>query len=251
MDYELKNKTAFVTGAKNGIGLAAAQAFAKAGANVALIDIIDASEEAEMLKKQGFEAVFIKADVSCESDVKSAVEKTVEIYGSLDAAFNNAGVQTPQLPMAQISDKDYDITVQVDLGGVWKCMKYEIEQMLKQSGGSIINTSSQGGVTGFPGQAAYIACKHAVIGLTRTAAIDYAKENIRVNAICPGAIKTPMAEELIKRNPEIEKYLLRDIPMGRLGLPEEIAQAVLWLASPASSFLTGQPIIVDGGFTAR
>lgn len=251
MDYELKNKTAFVTGAKNGIGLAAAQAFAKAGANVALIDIIDASEEAEMLKKQGFEAVFIKADVSCESDVKSAVEKTVEIYGSLDAAFNNAGVQTPQLPMAQISDKDYDITVQVDLGGVWKCMKYEIEQMLKQGGGSIINTSSQGGVTGFPGQAAYIACKHAVIGLTRTAAIDYAKENIRVNAICPGAIKTPMAEELIKRNPEIEKYLLRDIPMGRLGLPEEIAQAVLWLASPASSFLTGQPIIVDGGFTAR
>lgn len=251
MDYELKNKTAFVTGAKNGIGLAAAQAFAKAGANVALIDIIDASEEAEMLKKQGFEAVFIKADVSCESDVKSAVEKTVEIYGSLDAAFNNAGVQTPQLPMAQISDKDYDITVQVDLGGVWKCMKYEIEQMLKQGGGSIINTSSQGGVTGFPGQAAYIACKHAVIGLTRTAAIDYAKENIRVNAICPGAIKTPMAEELIKRNPEIEKELLRDIPMGRLGLPEEIAQAVLWLASPASSFLTGQPIIVDGGFTAR
>lgn len=251
MDYELKNKTAFVTGAKNGIGLAAAQAFAKAGANVALIDIIDASEEAEMLKKQGFEAVFIKADVSCESDVKSAVEKTVEIYGSLDAAFNNAGVQTPQLPMAQISDKDYDITVQVDLGGVWKCMKYEIEQMMKQGGGSIINTSSQGGVTGFPGQAAYIACKHAVIGLTRTAAIDYAKENIRVNAICPGAIKTPMAEELIKRNPEIEKELLRDIPMGRLGLPEEIAQAVLWLASPASSFLTGQPIIVDGGFTAR
>ncbi|MDE7169572.1 MAG: SDR family oxidoreductase [Mucispirillum sp.] len=251
MDYELKNKTAFVTGAKNGIGLAAAQAFAKAGANVALIDIIDASEEAEMLKKQGFEAVFIKADVSSESNVKSAVEKTVEIYGSLDAAFNNAGVQTPQLPMAQISNKDYDITVQVDLGGVWKCMKYEIEQMLKQGGGSIINTSSQGGVTGFPGQAAYIACKHAVIGLTRTAAIDYAKENIRVNAICPGAIKTPMAEELIKRNPEIEKELLRDIPMGRLGLPEEIAQAVLWLASPASSFLTGQPIIVDGGFTAH
>lgn len=130
-------------------------------------------------------------------------------------------------------------------------MHYEIEQMLKQGGGSIINTSSQGGVTGFPGQAAYIACKHAIIGLTRTAAIDYAAKNIRVNAVCPGAILTPMAEELIKRNKEVETALLRDIPMGRLGSPDEIAHAVLWLASPGASFVTGHALIADGGFTVK
>lgn len=130
-------------------------------------------------------------------------------------------------------------------------MHYEIEQMLKQGGGSIINTSSQGGVTGFPGQAAYIACKHAVIGLTRTAAIDYAAKKIRVNAVCPGAILTPMAEELIKRNKEVETALLRDIPMGRLGSPDEIAHAVLWLASPGASFVTGHALIADGGFTVK
>lgn len=139
----------------------------------------------------------------------------------------------------------------MDLSGIWHFMHYEIEQMLKQGGGSIINTSSQGGVTGFPGQAAYIACKHAVIGLTRTAAIDYAAKKIRVNAVCPGAILTPMAEELIKRNKEVETALLRDIPMGRLGSPDEIAHAVLWLASPGASFVTGHALIADGGFTVK
>ena len=151
----------------------------------------------------------------------------------------------------KITTEEYLNTLNVDLSGIWHFMHYEIEQMLKQGGGAIINTSSQGGVTGFPGQAAYIACKHAVIGLTRTAAIDYAKKNIRINAVCPGAIITPMAKELIKRNKNVETELLRDIPMGRLGNPDEIAHAVLWLACPGASFVTGHALIADGGFTVK
>ncbi|MCI6474581.1 MAG: SDR family oxidoreductase [Mucispirillum sp.] len=151
----------------------------------------------------------------------------------------------------EITTEEYLNTLNVDLSGIWHFMHYEIEQMLKQGGGAIINTSSQGGVTGFSSQAAYIACKHAVIGLTRTAAIDYAKKNIRINAVCPGAILTPMAKELIKRNKNVETELLRDIPMGRLGNPDEIAHAVLWLASPGASFVTGHALIVDGGFTVK
>ncbi len=153
--------------------------------------------------------------------------------------------------MHEITTEEYLNTVNVDLSGIWHFMHYEIEQMLKQGSGAIINTSSQGGVTGFPGQAAYIACKHAVIGLTRTAAIDYAQKNIRINAVCPGAILTPIAKELIKRNKNVETELLRDIPMGRLGNPDEIAHAVLWLASPGASFVTGHALIADGGFTVK
>lgn len=177
------------------------------------------------------------------------IDWIVTTYGRLDAAHNNAGIQTPQRPMAEITDEEFDRTVAVDLKGVWNCMRYEILQMLKQGGGAIVNTSSQGGVTGFPGQAAYIACKHAVIGLTRTAAIDYAAKGIRINAVCPGAIRTPMAEELIRRNPQVEVDLLRDIPAGRLGNPEEIANAVLWLCSEQASFVDGHALLVDGAFS--
>lgn len=251
MDYGIKGKTALVTGAKKGIGYATAVMFARAGVNTVFIDIDDTKEETEELKKQGLNVLSIQCDVSNEQQVKSAVEQTVSHFGSLDIAFNNAGIQTPQRPMHEITTEEYLNTVNVDLSGIWHFMHYEIEQMLKQGGGSIINTSSQGGVTGFPGQAAYIACKHAIIGLTRTAAIDYAAKNIRVNAVCPGAILTPMAEELIKRNKEVETALLRDIPMGRLGSPDEIASAVLWLASSDSSFMTGHALIVDGGFTIK
>ncbi|MDR1864354.1 MAG: SDR family oxidoreductase, partial [Bacteroidales bacterium] len=152
---------------------------------------------------------------------------------------------------AEITDDEFDRTVAVDLKGVWNCMKFEIEQMLRQGEGAIVNTSSQGGVTGFPGQAAYIACKHGVIGLTRTAALDYAQQGIRINAVCPGAIRTPMAEELIRRNPAIETELVKSIPVGRLGKSEEIAQAVLWLCSPGASFVIGHALIVDGGFTVH
>ncbi len=245
----MNGKVAMVTGAATGIGLASAEAFAKEGATVVMVDINEPKKQAEILASKGYKTVAYRCDVSDVQAVKEMIDWIVKTYGRLDAAHNNAGIQTPQRPMAEITDEEFDRTVAVDLKGVWNCMRYEIIQMLKQGGGTIVNTSSQGGVTGFPGQAAYIACKHAVIGLTRTAAIDYAAKGIRINAICPGAIRTPMAEELIRRNPQIEADLLRDIPAGRLGRPEEIANAVLWLSSPQASFVDGHALLVDGAFS--
>lgn len=242
-------KVALVTGSAMGIGLACAEAFAKAGYVTVLADIREPIEQAARLVADGYKAVSYHCDVSDTQAVKEMIDWIVATYGRLDAAHNNAGIQTPQRPMAEITDEEFDRTVAVDLKGVWNCMRYEILQMLKQGGGAIVNTSSQGGVTGFPGQAAYIACKHAVIGLTRTAAIDYAAKGIRINAVCPGAIRTPMAEELIRRNPQVEADLLRDIPAGRLGKPEEIANAVLWLCSPQASFVDGHSLLVDGAFS--
>lgn len=244
-----QRKVAMVTGAANGIGLACARAFAQAGYATVLADIIEPVEQAKELKDQGLEAVAYRCDVSDTAAVQEMIDWIVQTYGRLDAALNNAGIQTPQRPMAEITDEEFDRTVAVDLKGVWNCMRYEIRQMLKQGEGAIVNTSSQGGVTGFPGQAAYIACKHAVIGLTRTAAIDYAARNIRINAVCPGVIRTPMAEELLRRNPVLEKDLVRDIPAGRLGRPEEIANAVLWLCSPQATFVDGHALLVDGAFS--
>ena len=238
-----------ITGAAAGIGLACAEAFAKEGATTILVDINKPEAQARKLMDEGYQVSAYGCDVSNTQAVKEMVDWIVATYGRLDAALNNAGIQTPQRPMAEITDEEFDRTVAVDLKGVWNCMRYEIIQMLKQGGGAIVNTSSQGGVTGFPGQAAYIACKHAVIGLTRTAAIDYAAKGIRINAICPGAIRTPMAEELIRRNPYLEKELIRDIPAGRLGKPEEIANAVLWLCSPQASFVDGHALLVDGAFS--
>lgn len=248
---KMSGKVTLITGAGQGIGLATAEAFAEAGAIVILADIKEPKEQAQKLISEGYKAASIHCDVADDQEVKKMIDWIVTTYGRLDAAHNNAGIQTPQTPMADISNEDFDRTVAVDLKGVWNCMKYEIPQMLKQGEGSIVNTSSQGGVTGFPGQAAYIACKHGVIGLTRTAALDYAQKGIRINAVCPGAIRTPMAEELIRRNPSIETELVKSIPIGRLGKPEEIAQAVLWLCSPGASFVAGHALIVDGGFTVQ
>ncbi|ARJ56486.1 SDR family NAD(P)-dependent oxidoreductase [Campylobacter cuniculorum] len=246
-----KDKVVLITGAKQGIGLATAQEFAKVGAKVVLCDIVDMSEEVKELNDKHYQAMQILCDVSDEKQVAKMIAEIISVHKRLDCGFNNAGIQTPQKPMAQITQAEFDKTIAVDLKGVWNCMQYEIEQMLTQGGGCIVNTSSQGGITGFVGQAAYIACKHAVIGLTRTAALDYVAKNIRINAVLPGAILTPMAKDLIKRNPEIEKELLRDIPKGRLGEPKEIADAVMWLCSPYASFVEGAAICVDGGFTAH
>ena len=245
----MRDKVVMITGAAAGIGLACTEAFAKEGATTILVDINKPEAQARKLMNEGYQVIAYGCNVSNTQAVKEMVDWIVATYGRLDAALNNAGIQTPQRPMAEITDEEFDRTVAVDLKGVWNCMRYEIIQMLKQGDGAIVNTSSQGGVTGFPGQAAYIACKHAVIGLTRTAAIDYAAKGIRINAICPGAIRTPMAEELIRRNPDLEKELIRDIPAGRLGKPEEIANAVLWLCSPQASFVDGHALLVDGAFS--
>lgn len=245
----MQGKVALVTGAAAGIGLACAEAFARAGATVVMVDINEPTDQAARLVQEGYMAVPYRCDVSDTKAVEEMVGWIVATYGRLDAAHNNAGIQTPQRPMAEITDEEFDRTVAVDLKGVWNCMRYEIRQMLKQGGGAIVNTSSQGGVTGFPGQAAYIACKHAVIGLTRTAAIDYAARGIRINAVCPGVIRTPMAEELLRRNPDLEQELVRDIPAGRMGRPDEIAHAVLWLCSDDASFVDGHALLVDGAFS--
>lgn len=245
----MKDKIVLVTGAAMGIGLACAKAFAEKGATVVMADIAKADEQAQALVAAGHKAVAYQCDVAGVQAVKSMIEWIVATYGRLDAALNNAGIQTPQRPMAEITDEEFDRTVAVDLKGVWNCMKFEIEQMLKQGSGAIVNTSSQGGLTAFPGQAAYIACKHGVIGMTRTASMDYAAKGIRINAICPGVIATPMLEDLVRRNPQLGEDLVRDIPAGRLGKPEEIADAVLWLCSPQASFVHGHALLVDGGFT--
>lgn len=245
----MKEQVVLVTGCAMGIGLACAEAFARQGAVVVMADIHKPDEQAQKLVEAGYHAVAYRCDVADAEAVKAMIEWIVATYGRLDAALNNAGIQTPQRPMVEITDDEFDRTVAVDLKGVWNCMQYEIEQMLKQGGGAIVNTSSQGGVTAFPGQAAYIACKHGVIGLTRTAAMDYAAKGIRINAVCPGVIATPMLEELVQRNPQLGTDLVRDIPAGRLGKPEEIADAVLWLCSPQASFVHGHALLVDGGFT--
>lgn len=245
----MQGKVALVTGAATGIGLACAEAFARAGATVVMADINEPTDQAARLVQAGYAAVPYRCDVSDTKAVEEMIGWIVATYGRLDAAHNNAGIQTPQRPMAEITDEEFDRTVAVDLKGVWNCMRYEIRQMLRQGGGAIVNTSSQGGVTGFPGQAAYIACKHAVIGLTRTAAIDYAAQGIRINAVCPGVIRTPMAEELLRRNPDLEQELVRDIPAGRMGRPDETAHAVLWLCSDDASFVDGHALLVDGAFS--
>jgi NAD(P)-dependent dehydrogenase (short-subunit alcohol dehydrogenase family) len=253
VDLSYKNKVALVTGAAQGMGFDTAKAFAEAGASVALVDLKEEAVRAvaDSLSRAGHMVMSIACDVADDVSVAAMVKQVVEKFGRLDAAFNNAGIQTPQIPAAEMSNTDFDRTVAVNLRGIWNCMKFEIPQMLKNGGGAIVNTSSQGGVTGFPGQAAYIASKHGVIGLTRTAALDYAAKGVRINAVCPGVIRTPMCETLLGGNKELEAELVKSIPIGRMGQGEEIASAVLWLCSPGASFVIGHALVVDGGFTVH
>jgi NAD(P)-dependent dehydrogenase (short-subunit alcohol dehydrogenase family) len=248
---EFEKKVAFVTGAGAGIGRAAALAFAREGAVVAAVDRSDADvqETVRLIGKSGGQAIAVRCDVSLGQDVKAALDRTIESFGRLDYAFNNAGIEQPIMPMVDLSEEQFDRLIEVDLRGVFLCMKYQIPLMIKQGGGCIVNTSSGAGIKGFAGQAAYCAAKFGVIGLSKATALDYAKSNIRVNVVCPGIIETPMMGRFSGGTPEGRERVIAQEPIGRMGKPEEIAETVIWLCSPAAAFVVGHAMVVDGGQT--
>ncbi len=248
----LKDKVALITGGGSGIGRATALIFAREGANLVIADLNrkGAEETMAMVQKAGVKALSIQCDVLKPAAVEDLVQQTVKHFGRLDCAFNNAGVAGDQARTAESTEECWDFVVGIDLKAVWLCMKYEIAQMLKQKSGAIVNTASIAGLGANPLGIAYSAAKHGVVGLTRTAAIEYAKIPIRVNAVCPGVTETPMVEAGIAKRPSMRALFSKLHPMGRLGRPEEIGEAVAWLCSDAASFITGIPLPVDGGFTA-
>lgn len=249
----LQDKVALITGAGSGIGRATSLIFAREGARLALSDIVaGAGEETLGLVKQaGGEAIFVQADVARFADVEALISKVVATYGRLDCAFNNAGIDGKMARIAECSEEVWSRTIAVNLTGVFFCMKAEIPQMLKQGGGAIVNTASAAGLSGSPGLPAYVASKHGVVGLTRAAALEYGREKIRVNCVCPGPIRTPMLGRLLSNRPEMEKRFASAEPLKRLGEPNEIGEAVAWLCSDAASYVTGHPMSVDGGYMAR
>jgi NAD(P)-dependent dehydrogenase (short-subunit alcohol dehydrogenase family) len=253
MNITFENQVALVTGAGSGMGLVTAQAFAEAGAAVALADVDEKAvrNAAEALTAAGHKAIGIRCNVADDAEVAKMVETTVFAFGRLDAAYNNAGVQSPAVEIADASLEEFDRVNAINLRGVWSCMKHEVQQMRKQGSGAIVNCSSIGGLIGLPGRALYHASKHGVIGLTKSAALEYAAKGIRINAVCPGTIETPMVAEMLAKEPEAMKEILKSQPIGRLGRAEEIAAAVLWLCSPGASFVIGHALVVDGGFTAH
>jgi NAD(P)-dependent dehydrogenase (short-subunit alcohol dehydrogenase family) len=251
MKTDLSGKTALITGGTSGIGRETAMQFAKAGARVVVAGRRETEGEktVELVRAEGGQGFFVKADVSQGAEVEMLVKKTVDKFGRLDIAFNNAGIEGAWAPIAVQSEVDFDSVININLKGVWLCLKYEIRQMMAQGGGVIVNMSSVAGLLGFAGAGAYIASKHGVLGLTKTAALETAKSNIRVNAVCPAVVETAMAERLFGA-PDIQKFVLGQHPIGRLGRPEEIANAVVWMCSDGASFMTGQSLVLDGGFTA-
>ncbi len=253
MNDTFKNQVAFVTGAAGGIGFAAARAFAEAGAAVVITDANEAAAKAaaDTLTQAGHQALGLHCDVSDEAQVAAAIEKTVATFGRLDAAYNNAGVHAPSVETADARAEDFDRVIAVNLRGVWNCMKHELRQMRKQGSGAIVNCSSQSGFAGIAGLAAYTASKHGVIGLTKAAALEYARRGIRINAVCPGTVSTPMVAKAMADHPAEMQAVIDDIPLGRMGTAEEIASAVLWLCSPGAGFMIGQIVAPDGGYTSR
>ena len=251
METLFKNKVVIVTGGSSGIGKATALAFAKKGAKVAVVDWKENDEIVDLIKELGSEGIFIKCDVSKTDDVKAMVAQTIAAFGQLDYAFNNAGIEGTSAPTQECSEENWDKTIGVNLKGIWLCMKYEIPEIRKQGKGVIINCSSVAGLVGFAGLPAYVASKHGVVGLTKTAALECATLGIRINAICPGVIQTPMIDRLTGKNKEAIKQFTGLEPLGRFGLPEEIANAVVWMCSDEASFVTGHAMAVDGGFVAQ
>ncbi|EAZ89885.1 SDR family oxidoreductase [Crocosphaera chwakensis] len=246
-----RGKVAFVTGAASGIGRATALAFAREGVNVVVADISEQGnqETTRLIEEMGGQAIAVKCDVTQTESVKSALDKTIESFGRLDFAFNNAGVEQKKAATAEIEEQEWDRIVDTNLRGVFLCMKYEIPLLLKQGGGAIVNTSSGAGVIGIKSGAAYTAAKHGLIGLTKAAALDYASQNIRINAVAPGYINTSMMDRFTGGTAEGRHKVVSQEPIGRVGQPEEIANAVVWLCSDASSFVVGHALVVDGGQT--
>jgi NAD(P)-dependent dehydrogenase (short-subunit alcohol dehydrogenase family) len=252
MTMELEGKVGLVTGGTSGIGRETAILFARAGAKVVVAGRREAEgqETVELIRAAGGDGLFVKTDVSKATEVEALIQKTVEKFGRLDVAFNNSGIEGVMSPIIRQSEDDWDRTIAINLKGVWLCLKYEIRQMLKQGGTSaIVNMASTLGLIGSVGAAAYSASKHGVIGLTQTAALENAKSGIRINAVCPGFIETPMADRIF-RAPGVQKYIVSCHPIGRLGKPMEIAEAVVWMCSDRASFMTGQSLVLDGGFLA-
>ena len=252
MTIDLRGKVAIVTGGTSGIGRDTAVLFAKAGAKVVVAGRREAEggETIDLIRAAGGDGLFVTTDVSRAADVRALVEKTVEKFGRLDVAFNNAGIEGSWSPIAEQSEEDWDSTIDINLKGVWLCLKYEIQQMLKQGGGgAIVNMASVAGFIGSAGAAAYCASKHGVMALTKSAALETARNGIRVNVVCPAVIETPMGERLWGA-PEAKKFALGLHPIGRFGRPEEIADAVVWMCSDGASFMTGQSLVLDGGFLA-
>lgn len=251
--YDFAGQVALVTGAASGMGLATARAFAGAGAAVVLADVNeDALQLAvDTLQTDPARLLAVRCDVSKEGDVAAMVGRAVSTFGRLDMAFNNAGIQVPPSDAADEPAEAFDRVNAINLRGVWACMKHELKQMRDQGSGAIVNCSSLGGLVGLPGRAAYHASKHGVIGLTRSAALEYAPRGIRINAVCPGTIDTPMVSDMLEKQKDAMAEIMKAQPIGRLGRSDEIAQAVLWLCSPGASFVLGVALPVDGGFTAH
>jgi NAD(P)-dependent dehydrogenase (short-subunit alcohol dehydrogenase family) len=244
-------KVAFVTGAGSGIGRATALAFAREGADVAVADVAEEAnrETARRVEDIGVRSLAVRCDVTRSDEVESALQSVMNALGRLDAAFNNAGVEQAQVAAADIAEENWDRIVRINLGGVFLCMKHEIPLMLAQGAGAIVNTSSGAGVKGFRGQAAYTAAKHGVVGLTKSAALDYADRNIRINAVCPGIVDTEMMARFSGDTSEGRQAVIAQEPVGRMARPEEIAATVVWLCSDTASFVLGAALVVDGGQT--
>ena len=253
MAGRVQGKVAVVTGGSSGIGRATALIFAREGAKVVVADVLtDGGEETvRLIKAAGGEAMFVKTDMGKAAEVEAMVQAAVNTYGRLDCAHNNAGIAGKALPVVEDTEENWDRILAINLKGVWLCMKYEIPQLLKQGGGAIVNTASDAGLIGVRRTGAYVASKHGVVGLTKTAALEYAKAGIRVNAVCPGPIDTPMLQRGASRRPQIIEKMVAAQPGGRLGKPEEIAEAAVWLCSQAASFVTGHAMPVDGGYLAQ
>lgn len=249
----LEGKIALITGGSTGIGRATAQIFAREGAKVAVADVNveGAQETVQLITDAGGEAIFIKTDVSQAADTEAMVKKVVETYGRLDCAFNNAGIEGELQPTQDYAEATWDRVMGINLKGVWLSMKAEIQQMLSQGGGAIVNTASAAGLVAVPAMSAYVAAKHGVVGLTKTAALEYAKSGLRVNAVCPGGVDTPMLKRVFSNNPQFAETAAAAEPVGRLAQPAEIGEAVAWLCSEAASFVTGHPMAVDGGMVAQ